>query len=97
VADVGTPVHGREVVTTSEVVARLAPDVSAETLRNWYAPRGRAKKRLSPVCDPDGKPVRERGEYTFYWDEVLEAEFRARALGKGRPRSGSAEPVAREP
>lgn len=83
-------IDGIEFLRTSEVCQRLAPDVGPETLRNWYAPRGRAQQRLKPVCDPDGRPVRLDGEYLFAWPEVVEAEHAARTARTGRRRGGHA-------
>ncbi|WP_018807376.1 hypothetical protein [Salinispora arenicola] len=84
---------GQEFVTSGEVVARLAPDVTKETLRNWTRPQGGRRPKLRPCLDPNtGQPVTVDGEYVFVWREVRQVERDVR--GRGRPRAGAVRPVA---
>jgi len=78
---------GVEYVTTSEACERLAPDVTPETMRNWYAPRGQARPLLQVARDRQGVPLRLGGQYVFAWADVVEAEYQARTAGAGRPRA----------
>ncbi len=79
-------VTGLEYVTTGEACERLAPDVTTETLRNWYAPRGGRPPSVRLLRDPDGRPVRLGREYLVCWPDVVEAELTARLEPGGRPR-----------
>ncbi len=76
-----------EYVTTGTACARLAPDVTAETLRNWYAPRGGRAPLVRLLRDPDGQPVRLGREYLVCWPDVVEAELATRLEPGGRPRT----------
>lgn len=85
-------IDGVEWVTTGEACRRLAPDVTFETLRNWYAPRDRSTPRIRLLRDPAGRPARCNRQYLVAWPEVVEAEVVARtAAGEvgGRPRAGT--------
>lgn len=79
--------HRVEYVTAADVHDRW-PDVKPALLRLWVH-RG----LLEPVKGPDGQPVRTKGARglanLYRWDDVVEAERRARAAGTGRPRRTS--------
>lgn len=82
-------VDGLEWIPTGEVCRRLAPDVSANTLRNWWR-----AGRVRLLRDPTGRPVRLDRQFLLCWTDVIEAEHAARTtpLG-GRPRTNVGEPL----
>ena len=85
--------HGHEWVTTGEAVERLGPEVSYETLRNWYAPRGGRPPRVRLLRNPAGLPVRQRGQVLLCWADAVEAERATRLRPAGRPRQNGAKPA----
>ncbi|MBM0206660.1 hypothetical protein JNW90_29345 [Micromonospora sp. STR1s_5] len=79
-----------ELVTSGEVVRRLAPDVTRETLRNWTRPQGGKPAKLRPVPDPTtGQPAVLDGEHVFVWQEVREVERAISQKRRGRRRAGA--------
>lgn len=78
-------VDGVEYVTTRDAAERLAPDVTADVIRDW-----RRLGLIHPVLDQFDRPVRMPSpwgpQYVYRWDEVVEAEHRTRTSPDGRKR-----------